>query len=98
MHFSLKKFFRKIFTFDKRQTIEDYGKCIRSSVMVSGTILMKNNAFYAKKIFRKNIFLFTFNKRQTIEVYEKNAFAVQLWSPALYRRNIMHFSHKNFFP
>ena len=99
MHFSLKKIFRKnffLFTFDKRQTIEGYGKCIRSSVMVSGTVLMKNNAFFAKKVFRK-IFFYSLLTNVRLLKSMKNAFAVQLWSPALYRRNIMHFSHKKIF-
>ena len=53
--------------------------------------------FSLKKFFRKNFFSIHFWQTSDYWSLWKNAFAVQLWSPALYRRNIMHFSHKKFF-
>jgi hypothetical protein len=47
--FFVQIFFRKIFflfTFDKRQTFEGYGKWIRNSDMVSGVIPTIRNAFF----------------------------------------------------
>jgi hypothetical protein len=73
-------------------------KCIRSSVMVSGAIPTKYNAFFAKKIFfRKNIFLFTFNKRQTIEGYGKCMRSSIMVSGTTLTKNNAFFA-KNFFP
>ncbi len=65
---------------------------------VSGTLPTNLETFFRIKIFfRKNFFLFTFDNTSDYWRLRKNAFAAQIWSSALYRRKIMHFSLKKFF-